>query len=174
MDMKAKRNYTWAGASGIALALIVCGCGPDDVPGPGPTPVAQKIEWTENGVQRSYTDINFEVDLTTTPNQFSLWVGQEGSDITTLGFSVPFAVGRYTIDASAEMEMGRPGCDVYLAGPNDGGNGWIEITNIEMAGVFPAVIRGLFEVTLVARGYCSPSSGPSRVCVGSFVASAYE
>jgi hypothetical protein len=171
--MKAKKNYAWAVAGAIALTLIVGGCGPDDVAGPGSTPVAPKAEWTQNGVQVAYTDVGFAIDQIATSPQFHLDVGKEGSDETILGFSVPFAVGRYAIDASAEMEMGQPGCDTYVAGPNDGGHGWIEITKIEMAGGLPAVIRGLFEVTLVADGYCT-SSGPTRVCVGSFVASAWE
>jgi hypothetical protein len=172
--MNVKMNHVWTTAGCFALALIGAGCGGNDVTGPDSTPTVGSIEWTQNGLQMSYTDPGFGIDLTTTPNRFSLGVGQEGSDITILGFSVPFAVGRYTIDASAEMDMGRPGCDVYVAGPNDGGSGWIEITKIETAAGFPAVIEGRFEVTLVADGYCPPSSGPERVCIGSYIASAWE
>lgn len=175
--MNKRMNYGWATVACFVLALIGTGCGRKNVTGPDSTstptasPTTSRIEWTENGVQKSYTDLTFGVDLTTTPNRFGVLVTSDGIEV--IDFEVPYAVGRYMIDASAEMAMGQPGCDVYAAGPDAGGRGWIEITKIETVRGFPAVVEGRFEVTLVDDGYCT-SSGPERVCVGSYVASAWE
>lgn len=168
--MNGTMRCAWVAAGCVALAVIGSGCGgADKVAGPGSTPVASKIEWTQNGVRKSYSQFVSGLDLPT--SRWSLGVDEDGIEV--MSFETPYALGKWMVTDSAEMAMGRPGCDEYAAGPIDGGSGWIEITKIETVGRAPAVVEGRFEVTLTAQGYCS-SSWPVRVCSGTFVSSAYD